>query len=192
MNLTKISAAMCFALLATAGVADEPGEGQALSPEIAMRHQTVARRAAAEGMVLLDNNGALPLAKGSKIALFGEWRDYKTGGGGSSRVKPSRLVGFADGLAEAGFSVDPESRDAAVYVLYRAAGENRDMERLDYEVSAKEVAALKALREQGFAKVVLVVNGGVLPNVRPLVEDGVVDAALFTWYPGQEGCAAIG
>ncbi len=168
------------------------GDGLQLSPEIAARHRTVARRSAAEGIVLLQNNGALPLAKGSEIALFGEWKDYKTGGGGSSRVKPSRTVGFAEGLAEAGFTVNPSNRVNAVYVMFRKSGENRDMPRESYSVSGKERAEIAALRKQGFKNIVLIVNGGVLPNIRPLVASGLVDSALFTWYPGQEGCAAIG
>ena len=192
---------MCFAVLAAAVVAAssaargdsaQAGQGVALSAEIAARHQKVARAAAAEGIVMLENNGALPLAKGSTVALFGEWRDYKTGGGGSSEVKPSRIVGFAEGLAEAGFVVDDASRETAVYVMYRKAFECVDMARESYNVSEKERGELAALREKGFKKIVLVDNGGLLPNVRPLREEGLVDAVLFTWYPGQEGCAAIG
>ncbi len=47
------------------------------------KHAAVARRAAGEGMVLLKNEGgALPLAKGSRVALFGAHGDYLPGGAG--------------------------------------------------------------------------------------------------------------
>ena len=163
-----------------------------LSCEVLSRHMSVARRAAAEGMVLLANNGTLPLAKGSKVALFGEWENYVTGGGGSSQVKPTRNVGFKAGLEEAGLAVDQESRESAVYVMYRKAEEQWDMKREMYQVSAAERGTLASLRDMGFSRIVLVVNGGLLPNVRALADDGIVDAILWTWYPGQEGCAAIG
>ena len=34
-------------------------------------HRVIARKAAAEGIVLLENNGVLPLKKGSNVALYG-------------------------------------------------------------------------------------------------------------------------
>ena len=51
-------------------------------------HIALSREAAAEGMVLLKNEGKLlPLCKGSKVALFGKASvDYVKGGGGSGDV----------------------------------------------------------------------------------------------------------
>ena len=51
-------------------------------------HIDLSREAACEGMVLLKNeNNTLPLAKGSKVALFGKAQaDYVKGGGGSGDV----------------------------------------------------------------------------------------------------------
>ena len=52
------------------------------------KHTQLSRRAATEGMVLLKNeNKALPLEKGEKIALFGKATiEYIKGGGGSGDV----------------------------------------------------------------------------------------------------------
>ena len=48
------------------------------------KHIDLARRAAAEGMVLLKNeNNMLPLKRGSRVAVFGKAQaDYVKGGGG--------------------------------------------------------------------------------------------------------------
>ena len=65
-------------------------------------HWKLAKEAAIEGTVLLKNNGALPLKKGSKVCLFGTGAgEYLTGGGGSGRVFADRDVTLADGLLEA-------------------------------------------------------------------------------------------
>ena len=56
-------------------------------------HLALARKAGTEGMVLLKNAGKiLPLAKGSRLALFGKGVfDYVKGGGGSGDVTVSHV-----------------------------------------------------------------------------------------------------
>lgn len=70
-------------------------------------HRLLARRAAAEGMVLLKNeNQVLPLKKGSKIALFGAGagRTIK-GGTGSGDVNERESVTIYAGLKDAGYEI---------------------------------------------------------------------------------------
>ena len=63
-------------------------------------HIALSRKAAAEGMVLLKNeDGLLPLKKGSKIALFGKASvDYVKGGGGSGDVTVRYVRNLCDGM----------------------------------------------------------------------------------------------
>lgn len=75
------------------------GEGQAkvtASPS----HLALARRAGREGIVLLKNdNGVLPVKKGTRLALFGKGVfDYVKGGGGSGDVTVSHVHNLYDGL----------------------------------------------------------------------------------------------
>ncbi len=51
------------------------------------KHIALSRRAATEGMVLLKNDGTLPLKKGTRVAVFGIGQfNYVKGGGGSGYV----------------------------------------------------------------------------------------------------------
>ena len=63
-------------------------------------HILLSKDAAREGMVLLKNeNGLLPLAAGSKIALFGKGSfDYVKGGGGSGDVYTAYVRNLYEGL----------------------------------------------------------------------------------------------
>lgn len=67
-----------------------------------LKHTTLSRDAATEGMVLLKNeNNALPLNKGEKIALFGKATiEYIKGGGGSGDVHTPYIRNIFDGFAE--------------------------------------------------------------------------------------------
>lgn len=69
-------------------------------------HLMLSKTAAREGMVLLKNEAALPLAKGSKLALFGKATfDYVKGGGGSGDVTVSYTHNLYDGLKMLGDEV---------------------------------------------------------------------------------------
>lgn len=63
-------------------------------------HVQLARRAAAQGMVLLKNDNALlPLKKGSRVALFGKaCVDYVKGGGGSSSTTCAYVRDLCQGM----------------------------------------------------------------------------------------------
>ena len=70
-------------------------------------HRALARRAAAESIVLLQNEGTvLPLAVGSRLALYGAGAlQMVKGGTGSGDVNARPAVEIYDGLQRAGFTV---------------------------------------------------------------------------------------
>nr|AHF25412.1 beta-glucosidase [uncultured bacterium Contig11] len=101
--------------------------------------RAVARRAASEGMVLLENRGILPLAEGTKLAVFGRGARYTIKGGtGSGDVNSRNTITVEAGLRNAGFRIvngdyldryDREFADkekAREKAIYAAAGEDRD------------------------------------------------------------------
>ncbi len=87
-------------------------------------HAQVARDAAAQGMVLLRNEGALPLPAAAKLALFGN-TSYAmiTGGTGSGDVNEAYSVSLVDGLKGAGLGVDGAL--SARYASYIAEQEKK-------------------------------------------------------------------
>lgn len=68
-------------------------------------HRRLARRAAAEGMVLLKNEGVLPLTE-KKIALYGAGaRMTVSGGTGSGDMHGRRNISIEEGMTGAGYEI---------------------------------------------------------------------------------------
>ncbi|HEY3629850.1 MAG TPA: glycoside hydrolase family 3 C-terminal domain-containing protein, partial [Jatrophihabitantaceae bacterium] len=70
-------------------------------------HAATARTAAADGSVLLKNNGVLPLSGGQthSVAVIGPYGNSVPAGGGSSRVTPYHAVTPVQGLTARGVNV---------------------------------------------------------------------------------------
>lgn len=81
-----------------AGIQKEPSKVEA-------DNRILARKAAAEGFVLLENNSVLPL-KTNKVALYGAGaRMTVKGGTGSGAVRERYSVSIAEGLEQAGIEI---------------------------------------------------------------------------------------
>ena len=83
-------------------------------------HAAVTRQSAAEGMVLMKNEKALPFAESvKKVALYGNTSyDFIAGGTGSGNVNHAYVVSLLDGMKNGGYTVSEELKTA--YETYLA------------------------------------------------------------------------
>jgi beta-glucosidase len=177
-------------------------------------HHALARKVAAEGMVLLKNDGILPLQGQKKIAVIG--RAAKVPyfeGGGSSHVNPIQLdvpfdelqkqAGGAQLTYAEGYTADSTfdqglidqaielARKAEVALLYLALPDMKESEgydRPDLDLSAQQIALVKAVCAAQ-PKTVVILNNGA-----PVVMGEWIDspaAVLEAWMMGQAGGGAI-
>ena len=181
-------------LKAALGLLDDPykycdsqrEKDRTLTPE----NKAFARSFAAETMVLLKNNGILPLKKGEKVAILGPLADSKDDllgswrGAGEVQSVPASVL---DAIKE----VTPVVANAAKVVLvigepWSWTGEAAS--RSSIRIPEEQVALLKQLKKQGKQVAVVLMNG------RPLdlsEESELADAILEAWYPGTMGGYAV-
>jgi beta-glucosidase len=114
-------------------------------------HAQLAYEAAAEGVVLLKNEGALPLREGSRVAVFGTGQvETLKGGMGSGHTHPKRVVTILEGLRER-LKVDEELSSAyEKYVLEKRGREF--LEKLYYEEAYPEPLPQDIVSEEQVAK----------------------------------------
>lgn len=181
-------------------------------------HHALAREIASRAIVLLKNDGLLPLAPGSgSIAVLGEIaRTPRYQGGGSSQITPTRLDDALSAITAAaqgevafapGYDADhasTEETDADDGLLNEAVElarthdialvfvgndpETEGMDRTTLALPEGHLALVERVRAVNENTVVVLSNGGV---VLTSPWDTDVPAILETWLLGQAGGGAI-
>ena len=176
-------------------------------------HHAVARRCAEGSLVLLENDGILPLDAAKKTAVIGDFaKTPRYQGAGSSMVNPTRLDSLLDALTkaglnitgfESGFSRTEPAPDAAKIqqavelartseVVLLCVGldeiaESEGMDRTRLELSPGQQALIEAVCAAN-ENVVLVLSGGA-PFVLPAACKA--RAVLHGYLGGQAGAGAM-
>ncbi len=110
------------------------------------KNRSLAFEAAAEGIVLLENDGVLPLKPG-RIALFGAGAAYTiAGGSGSGEVNSRHTTNVLEGLQNRGFTVTTMKWIKAYGAEWRSGKEEfiKENRKKLYSFNAKALAALMA------------------------------------------------
>ncbi|HET9873290.1 MAG TPA: glycoside hydrolase family 3 C-terminal domain-containing protein [Propionibacteriaceae bacterium] len=176
-------------------------------------HHALAREAAGESIVLLKNDGVLPLPADAKIAVVGEFaRTPRFQGAGSSQVTPTKVDVLLDELRAvypelpfaAGYGIDDTGNDDVLLAeAERVAGsvdtvvmiiglpgadESEGFDRTHMNLPANQIAALKAVAAVNPNVVVVLVNGSTvaLGDVTPHAK-----ALVEAWLGGQAAGGAI-
>ncbi len=177
-------------------------------------HHELAHKIATEGMVLLKNNGLLPLKGLQHIAVIGRSAEHAYfQGGGSSHNNPTKVaVPFKELEAQAGdaeltyaegypadlsFRQDlidkamtlAQSADVAVlYIALPTFKESEGYDRTDIDLTAQQVALIKAVSKVQ-PKTIVVLNNGAPVAMSEWIDD--VAAVLEGWMMGQAGGVSI-
>ena len=197
------------------GVINSTSEAVSKAPKSfdAEAHHALAKRCAAESIVLLDNDGILPLSKEAKVAVIGDFaKTPRYQGAGSSQVNPTKLDNLYDCLTVAGVEItayaqgfdrcnpapDQTLIDEATEVAKGAqivllcVGldeilESEGMDRLHIELSRSQQELIKSVCAVN-QNVILVLSGGA-PFVMP--ERATYRAAIHGYLGGQAGAGAM-
>ncbi len=177
-------------------------------------HHELARKIAAEGMVLLKNDGLLPLKDHQHIAVIGHAAENAHfQGGGSSHINPTRVAmpfkelqaradnaeltyaegyptdnSFRQDLIDQAVTLAQSADIALLYIALPTFKESEGYDRTDLDLTDQQVALIKAVAKVQ-PKTVVVLNNGAPVAMNAWIDD--VSAVLEGWMMGQAGGAAI-
>lgn len=177
------------------------------------KHHELAKRAAAESMVLLKNeDNILPLGMSEKVALIGDFaKTPRYQGAGSSLVNPTKLdtlaeviktygincIGYAQGYRRQG-QKDTTLRDEALELAKKAdvvlycmgldeMKESEGLDRPNMRISDNQVSLLHALTAAG-CRVAVILSAGSAVEM-PWI--AACKGLLYACLGGQAGASAI-
>ena len=174
--------APCTFILTTAARGTDDGKYR--------ENEGVAKQVSDEGIVLLKNDGTLPLAVGERAALLGAYQDFRISAVGASLIKPRWQFSLQEAIEKAGFSIG-ESAQTALYVLSRGSGENKDNKPIagNYYLTETEKRELSEAVKQ-YQRVILVLNTGYPVEMKWLLAQPF-SAILWTGFCGQRGTESL-
>jgi beta-glucosidase len=177
-------------------------------------HHALASRIASEGMVLLKNNGILPLKDHNRFAIIGlSAKQSRLQGGGSSLVNPTRisvpfeelqqlapnaLFTYSDGYSFEDFHrqelVDEavrQARSAEVAIIFLAlppSSESEGYDRSNIDLPDQQVTLIQSV---SFVQpnTIVVINNGAPVEMSKWIDSAA--AVLEAWLMGQGGGKAI-
>ncbi len=158
-------------------------------------HVKVAYQTAAEGTVLLSNNGILPFKREGDVLLSGRWMNEVPRGGGSSRVAGYDLVTYIDALTEALGDRLKVVENPTAEQLKNASTVILATGKYSTEAAEQEFAmdpedeALVRLAVENNPNTIVIINSGTAIDMSAWNDKAA--AILFGWFPGQNGCQAI-
>ncbi|MFN2168049.1 MAG: glycoside hydrolase family 3 C-terminal domain-containing protein, partial [Anaerolineae bacterium] len=180
----------------------------------AAAHHALAREIAGEGMVLLKNDGILPLGNVGSIAVIGHAaKEAHYQGIGSSHMNPTqldvplveleKLAGSARITFSQGYPTDDSSQPdliaeavaaaeaaevALLYIALPTFKEAESCDRADLDLTDQQVALIQAVTATQ-PKTVVILNNGSAVTMNGWI-DGAA-AVLEAWMMGQAGGGAI-
>ena len=177
-------------------------------------HHRLAQQIASEGIILLKNNGILPLKDFKQVAVIGRSAIHPYfQGGGSSNINPTQVdipfkelqiraenteLAYVEGYPdEDTFRQDmiddavklAQQADAAVlYIAPPPSWESEGYDRKSFDLPKQHIALIKSVTKVQ-PNTVVVLNNGAPVGVRDWIDD--VAAVLESWMMGQAGSGAI-
>lgn len=179
-------------------------------------HNNMALVSAEESIVLLKNNGVLPIKGNETLNFFGKgYSLYRNCACGAAKINPRISRSIKQAIEETtdfklnkelhDFYVVPNDEiptddilerakkncDLGIMIITRGSGENIDNRPIkgEYYLSDKEEVLIKKLSES-FSKTVVVLNVGYPIDVR-FIDKYNIDACLYTGFSGMFAAEAL-
>ncbi len=168
------------------------------NPKTANAANTDAASIAAESMVLLKNDGVLPLKEGENLRLEGPnaWDSLMPLGNYNGTPRHTVTIGEALSRYQALSAGDGKTLVYCGGLSPQLEGEELPVEKEGFykgdrtliELPREQVAEIKAFRQQGY-RIVLVLCTGSAIALENVIDD--CDAVLVAWYGGQDMGTAV-